>query len=60
MWEVQNPWSTTHTDLGIDDLALAGPGTGSAACTYHSRVGFRNIVGLAVIMHARFLRALAL
>lgn len=37
-----------HTDLGIDDLALASPGTGSAACSYHSRVSFRNIVSLAV------------
>lgn len=30
---------TVHTDLGIDDLALAGPGIGSAAYSYHSRVG---------------------
>lgn len=46
---MQNPWPT---DLEIDDLALASPGTGSAACSYHSRVSFRNIVELAVTIHA--------
>ena len=28
-----------HTDLIIDDLALAGPGIGSGAYSYHFRVG---------------------
>lgn len=41
-----------HTYLGINDLALASPGTGPAACSYRSRVSFRNIVDLAVTIHA--------
>lgn len=51
----------THGPLiyvGVDDLALASPGTGSAACPYHSRVSFRNIVELAVTIYMQeYLRA---
>lgn len=42
-----------HTDLVVDDLALAGPGTESAASSYHSRVGFRKSVDLTVTIPAK-------
>ena len=57
MWGDAEPMAHhIHTDLGIDDLALASPGTGSAACSYHSCISFRNAVTNLQYMQG-FLRA---